>query len=306
MKWAPSKFRNALGLSILTISGQAFQAIQRLQWTATFNIALSVSRLSFAIIFLYALGHRHPTALDWGILYCSSTFLVAIIALATVLIKIEVPSFELPTLKSLHEGIYFAISLSAQTIYNDIDKSMLSKFSTLSATGIYGAAYRIIDVSLSPVVAFLYATYPEFFRKGSGGLEATAKFAGWAIKRSLLFSLSLAVLLIFCSGLAPLLLGREFSSTSTALRLLALILPLRTVHLFLSDSLTGCGHQNVRCLIQVGVALFNVLINLWLIPAYSWKGAVASSLVSDTLLLLAIYTAVRVIRNRQRSLPASM
>jgi O-antigen/teichoic acid export membrane protein len=43
---------------------------------------------------------------------------------------------------------------------------------------------------------------------------------------------------------------------------------------------------------QVAVAVFNVLINLWLIPAYSWRGAAWSSLASDGALVLAMYTAV--------------
>jgi hypothetical protein len=44
--------------------------------------------------------------------------------------------------------------------------------------------------------------------------------------------------------------------------------------------------------VQAGVAIFNVLVNLWIIPAYSWRGAAWSSIASDALLLTGVGTAV--------------
>ena len=37
------------------------------------------------------------------------------------------------------------------------------------------------------------------------------------------------------------------------------------VHACLSDALSGAGYQGLQSLIQLGVAVFNVLINLWII-----------------------------------------
>ena len=67
-----------------------------------------------------------------------------------------------------------ALAARALTIYNDIDKIMLSKLSDLASTGVYAAAYRIIDVSLTPVRSLVAAAYPQFFRKGvPGRMRAT-------------------------------------------------------------------------------------------------------------------------------------
>ena len=74
----------------------------------------------------------------------------------------------------LREGFYFSAGLSAQTIYNDIDKTMLARLGTLDATGIYGAAYRLIDVSFVPLSSLLAATYPIFFQKGTDGIPAAS------------------------------------------------------------------------------------------------------------------------------------
>ena len=64
------------------------------------------------------------------------------------------------------------------------------------------------------------------------------------------------------------------------------------MHYFLADSLTGAGYQRMRMIVQISVAIFNVGLNLWLIPAYSWRGAAWSSLASDGALVLAMYAAV--------------
>jgi O-antigen/teichoic acid export membrane protein len=96
----------------------------------------------------------------------------------------------------------------------------------------------------------------------------------------------------------PLILGPEYRYTAEALRWLALLPVLKVMHYFLSDSLTGAGYQGVRTCIQGGVALFNVLINLWIIPAYSWRGAAWSSIASDALLACSVGTAAFVLSRR--------
>jgi O-antigen/teichoic acid export membrane protein len=100
----------------------------------------------------------------------------------------------------------------------------------------------------------------------------------------------------------PHIIGPEYTRTVEALRWLSLLPVLKALHYYFSDALSGAGYQAVRMCIQVAVAIFNVLINFWLIPAYSWRGAAWSSLASDGLLALGIGTAVFVLwRRSQRS-----
>ena len=103
------------------------------------------------------------------------------------------------------------------------------------------------------------------------------------------------------AGLVPYVLGGEYRLTVEALRWLAIIPVLRVVHFFLSDALAGAGHQGLKALIQIGVAVFNVLINLWIIPAYSWRGAAWSSIASDALLSCGIGSAVLLLARRPQA-----
>lgn len=289
------------GLNVITICGQAFQAFERLHWTAAINALISAGRLIGAILLIGV--YPHPSALQWGYVYFGGTAAVATIALSLVWKKLGRPRLGHPRSRDeMREGFFFSTSQSAQTIYNDIDKTMLARLGTLDATGIYGAAYRIIDVSFVPVTALLYSAYPNFFRAGSGGVSASFRYAKPLLLRTLGYSTFVCAALLLCAGVVPHILGAEYARTAEAIRWLAPLPVLRGVHYFLSDSLTGAGHQGLRSGIQATIALFNVLINFWLIPAYSWRGAAWSSIASDALLVCAVGTAVYVLARRPQTI----
>ena len=46
-----------------------------------------------------------------------------------------------------------------------------------SVTGIYSAAYRIVDICTAPMRALLTAAYPRFFRSGAKGITGSAALA---------------------------------------------------------------------------------------------------------------------------------
>jgi len=291
------------GTGITGICGQAFMAFERMRWTASFNVLQSTSR-TVAAVALAGLYPR-PSALQWGSFYFASTIVVALVALATVVIKLGMPKFVWARgWPEIREGLYFSINQSAETVYNDIDKTMLARLATLEATGIYGAAYRLIDVSFAPVWSLIAAAYPNLFRVGAEGIAATLTYAKPLFLRALAYAAFLALVVVACAGILPLVLGSEYQRCVEALRWLAVLPLFRVIHVFLSDSLSGAGYQGLRSAIHVGVAVFNALINLWLIPAYTWRGAAWSSICSDALLALCIAAAVFLLMRRSPILPA--
>jgi len=289
-----------LGLNLVALCGQAFQSLERLHWTATLNVMISSVRLIGALI-LYSFN-RHPTVVQWAYMYFFTTGLTAIVGAWWVSIKLGMPVF-----RSIHswseagEGVFFSIGLAAQTIYNDIDKTMLVRLSTLTASGIYGAAYRILDVSFAPVSALLYAAYPGLFREGGAGLRSSLTFAKPIVIKAVAYATTVSCAIFFGSRLVPIILGAQYHDTATALRWLSPLPILKAVHYFVSDSLSGAGFQAIRSAIQVSVAIFNVLLNLWLIPHYSWLGASWASLASDGALLVSVCVCAYILMRRGES-----
>jgi len=243
--------------------------------------------ISAGIVFL--VWHR-ASAMTWGWFYLGSTLVSCVIAVSITNWKLGAPRLELSRIPAeLREGFYFSAGLSAQTVYNDIDKTMLASLSTLDATGIYAAAYRVIDVAFTPVRSVLYAAYSNFFRSGQQGIEASYAYAKKLMPRMIGYSVVAFAGLFLLAPLFPLIIGKDFARTVEALRWLALLPLLKTIHYFLSDALTGAGYQGLRSGAQVFVAVLNVGLNFWLIPAYSWRGAAWSSLACDGLLAVVMY-----------------
>ena len=292
---------DVFGLNIITICGHAFQAFDRLNWMATLNVLVGAGRLIGAGALIGI--HPHPSALQWGYAYICSTTLVAAMAWYLVRSKLGAPDLNWRRpIAELREGCYFSASLSAQTIYNDIDKTMLARLGTLDATGIYGAAYRLIDVSFAPVSSLLAASYPSFFRVGADGISSCLRYAKPLLLRSLAYSTCICVVLLVSAGAVPHILGPQFTRTTEALRWLAVLPFLKVLHYFFSNALTGAGYQGLRTSIQVVVALFNVFFNLWIIPLYSWRGAAWSSIASDSLLVVGVGATAFLLSRRSRAI----
>lgn len=287
-----------LMLKCTEIAAQGFQAADDLRYTAQLSLLPYVLRLICAAI-LFFVWHR-TTALRWGWFYLASTFVSSLVALVVTSRKLGAPRVAMGRVRrELLEGFYFGASLSAQTIYNDIDKTMLARLSTLDATGIYAAAYRIIDVAFAPVRSVLYATYTNFFREGQRGLASTYAYARRVLPKMIAYSGAVFVALFVTAPILPRVLGSEYSGAVEALRWLALLPLFKSMHYFLADSLTGAGYQGTRTAMQIAVAVGNIVLNLWLIPAYSWRGAAWASLASDDMLVVLMYTAVTVMLTRE-------
>jgi O-antigen/teichoic acid export membrane protein len=288
---------DVIGLNLIVVSSCSFQAVEQLKWTSGILFGMSLTRLLAAL--LLVLRFRHPLVLQWAYAYLGSTILVAAVSVFVVTRRLGIPQFSVRNaIRDLREGFFFASGMSAQTVYNDLDKTMLARMGSLEATGIYGAAYRVIEVSFTPVLSLLSAAYPRFFNVGLRGIEASLAFARRLMLRAFLFSCALCLAVIACAGLLPLVLGKQYAEAAVALRWLALILPLRSIHAFYSDILTSVGQQGLRTLLQIGVALVNAGANLWLIPAFSWKGAAWSSVGCDGLLAVAVGSAVHILSKR--------
>jgi O-antigen/teichoic acid export membrane protein len=177
---------------------------------------------------------------------------------------------------------------------------MLARLSTVEAAAIYAAAYRFLEAAILPIRSVANAAYPEFFRLGVQGVTSGFGFARRILRRSILYGLGTAVLLFLAAGLVPLILGRAYQESAAALRWLSLLPAIKCVHIFLSDTLTGSNYQWQTSSAQIAVAVFNVVINFWLIRAFSWRGAAWSSLATDGLLAVLLYVIIHWHLRRER------
>jgi O-antigen/teichoic acid export membrane protein len=285
-------------LKVTELAAFGFAALDQMKQTSIQNVVVSLLRLGGIVILVVTV---HPVTLSlWVLTYLLTTLLGTLYALIKGGQLWGRPVVDLRALREdAAEGVFFSVAGSATTIYNDIDKIMLSRLADLAATGVYSAAYRVIDVTMTPVRALAAAAYPHFFRKGLDGMGRTYPYALSLIAKTSIYGAMASAGLWLLAPVLPYILGEPYQAVVPAVRWLALIPLLRCIHSFMADSLSGAGLQRIRTGIQMLAALINIGLNVVILPAYSWRGAAWTSLGCDGLLVVLFWSTAFRYRRQQ-------
>ena len=268
---------------ITTMTAQIFQAFERMKVTAFITSLTNVGRLG-AVCALLLVYHR-GTATQWAWASAAVSALAAFACVVLVHRQIREIRFSFPLLKKRAvEGFGFSFAASTNSIYNDVDKTMLSHYGMNVANGIYSTAYRIIDIATMPIWSTYISALPRMFREGKVHVDQNARTARKLLSSGIVTGLAAAVLCYLCAPVMPLLAGKSFTGSISAIRWLCLLPVFRAFALSAGAGLTTSGNQTMRTIVQVIAAAFNFAINLYLIPRYSWLGAAWASLMTDALM----------------------
>jgi O-antigen/teichoic acid export membrane protein len=240
---------------------------------------------------LYLIG---ATVEVWGLLFLGHYLLMAAVSLNWVTRTWGRPHLVFTGLREqVHFGRHFALASMSHFGTSESDKMLLAHYSTLNATGTYGAAQRLIGVAFFPLQAFLGATYSQFFQAGiDDGILGTRAL----VRRFLPFVAGYGVLMwgimYFGAGILGSLLGAGYTDTTTALRLLSPIILLQGCQFLMADALTGGGLQKIRSSMLFAALVSGILINLVLVPMLGWRGAALTNLIIQSLLTCALFVFI--------------
>ena len=187
--------------------------------------------------------------------------------------------------------LLYALQIGASNVQTDGDKFVLNAAHHPADAGRYGAASRIMQFALLPLVALISATHVSFLR---GRADASGQMHR-AIRSSLAaiaYGVPAALALFLIAPLAPLVLTRDFSETTRMLQWLAPLVILRGQSTFPMNGLMGLGRNDLRVKLYVVNAMLSVLLYAALIPRYSWRGALAASFVTELSLSVSGWVAL--------------
>ncbi len=203
-------------------AAMVFQTFERMKITALLNLSANLAKVCVATWMLAQL-HR-ATAFQWAIASLGVSALAALAAVVVVTVSYGWPSFSARlALGGIPEGFGYSFAGSASSIYNDIDKTMLSHYGMNHANGIYALAYRVIDVATTPIAALRDAAVPRMFREGNNDPQALKKLTERLTRRAMILMFSVAGVLYMSAPLVPRLLGASFAESVQAIRWLCLI-----------------------------------------------------------------------------------
>ena len=216
--------------------------------------------------------------------------------------------FNPPTMSDVRMGLPFVLSATSDGVLDSIDRPLLTRYKFVEAAGFYSIAYRIATISVLPIMAMARATDASFFEKGARNPAEAYELAKRLTVRSAGYGFVVGLALFIIAPFLPEIIstvfwfagdGEKFEDVATVLRYVAVLPLLRGIQMFPANALTGSDRHNIRLIIMVGAMLLNLLLNLYFIPRYSWKGAVGTTLGAETAFAIALWVAASRLRTAQ-------
>ena len=199
----------------------------------------------------------------------------------------------------LRTNLIYSAAITADGVGNEGDKLVLAANNLIVDTGLYAAAYRIIQLGHIPVAGVIQATHTRFLQDDEGRL-------GEHLTRAVrfgTFGLGYGVIVWFgaytLAPVLPTILGAEFDGSVSMMRWLAPIVLLRAVGACAINALMGLGRTGLRTILIVTNAVLAMALYLALIPRYGWEGAAIGTLLGEALSVLANWTALIVCQHRR-------
>ncbi len=272
----------------------SFQAYEEGKYQGIGNILLNIILLIFILISIFT---------DLGIFGITLSYVVAnfIPLLYEYFIfqkKIAKPKFEfdIDFCKNITMfALPFALSGIFYSIYYSVDTVMLSNIIGDYATGIYNASYKLISVLTvfySVYTAVLYPVMSKFFKNDGKLLIVVFEKS---VKYLSLIILPIAIAtVIYSTDIIQLIFGIEFIESASALSILIWTVCLLFINGACGTLLNASHKEMTVTKIYFIAAVFNILLNLFMIPHYSYNGAATSTVLSDLLILIiSLYVIYR-------------
>ena len=274
--------------------------------------ALGALQPAVALLLILALV-RGPGSVAWVPL---ARWLGAALAAVTgwVLLGLPVPSLrpaatgwtrEHGLARLLTSGGVLMLANTAVLAYNSADQLVLKAVQGDQAVGLYGGAYRIIQLPMAALYAVTAAALPLLAslthapseEAEPGHLERTAAAAAGdearrAVRRLTLWSaaagLGIALVLWgFRGPLVRLIYGDAYRESARALGVLAFAVPLDFVISVKGTAYVAAGRERGTLVCVLIAAITNVAANLIWIPRYGMMAAAWTTLASYGVLLVA-------------------
>jgi O-antigen/teichoic acid export membrane protein len=181
-------------------------------------------------------------------------------------------------------GLPFLLLTGFTSIYSRIDMVMLRYLKNFDAVGLYGAAYKFMDVAVLFSSLFLAAVFPILTKlhDDKSKLKEYGDFFDRCLR--IIFSSSILVALFFIFA-APLLFKvffpESFSSGILAMRILIIAQVITFVSLLFNNLIIVQNRERVSLYIVIFGACMNVALNFILIPKFSIYGAAWATVIAE-------------------------
>lgn len=276
--WALALVPNA----VTTSASIVFQATERMATLSLLTTLTALLTAALGSISLLLGGRLIVYVLVMALVNTAISIAAAILAgrRATVRPRLEVSWW--PSL--LRIALPFATLTLLNVLYSRADALLVIAIKGNGDAGLYGVAYRFVDTLLALAISpFNAAILPAFNRIAAGSRAELHRLVVSGIRIMLVISVPVAVAATAYPHALLLVFKPEYREAAPALQWLAWSFPCFMVLSILYNALYAV-HRAGEVARTFGVALvFNVALNLLLIPHYSYFASAALTTASEAL-----------------------
>lgn len=186
------------------------------------------------------------------------------------------------------------IIVAFNLIYYRIDTIMLSIMKDQTAVGLYGASYKILEILISVPGMFMGLLLPLFAKYYIQDRKRFQQIFQQAFNILVSIAIPLAVGGILLSdNILGLIAGQEFLPATNTLQVLFIGIGFIFLGNLMGHILISAELQRKSMYIAIIGAFFNVALNLFLIPRYSYLGAATATAITEGLVLISYIYLVR-------------
>lgn len=204
----------------------------------------------------------------------------------------------------LRASLVLGIGLAVSQVYFRIDTVLLAVLRPSREVGLYGAAYKFVELSEVFLAAAVLTVVPALT---SLAARSDARFIpmarrGFEMLAAITAPVTL-VMLLAPQELLRLTAGPKYEAAAGALQILALYPIVAGTNSLLWRMLIAAHLERILLFCAVSILTLNVVLNLVLIPMWGYKAAAATSVGSETVSLALSLWFVR--RRLQFTYPAN-
>jgi len=270
-----------------------FQGHEKMEYQSIGNILSNLLLLIGVLIAIYL----KLDIIKFSLVYPVTSILVLIYAFSTFSKKFAVPKLKVDRTKWIslvQESWPFAISIISVNLYLWIDSVILSVFDSAGSVGLYNASYKLIIMLLIIPSIFNITFFPIMSKYYMSSAESLKILFDKLIKLMFLISVPICVgTFLIADRIILLIYGEQFVGAIIILQILIWSIILSFVRSPLTILLESTNKQLSVTKIFILGAIFNIFLNLIIIPKYSYVGAAITNILTDLVLLTLLLVATR-------------
>ncbi|MFB6078506.1 MAG: flippase [Halarchaeum sp.] len=261
------------------------------------NITLPVSRLlGIAVVLLVGLG-----TIGVSYAYLASYVLAALVGCYYLYTRTTLFETDIAVVGRERELLVFSLPLAMSAamtiILSDTDMYMLGALQGTASVGLYNVAYPLAQLLTTALGSFGFLFMPALSELEAAGEETQMRrlyqlVTKWVVVATLPVFL---LFVVFPDSTIRYTFGVEYLPGAAALAVLSVGFFVNAAFGLNRGALTSLGHTRVLMIIDIATAVFNVVLNLLLIPKFGLLGAAyataASYIVLNTLCSYHLYSS---------------